>query len=116
MISDKSSSFATFEGKNATGCQFVTEAGAAPLITSSNAFAPAEKCNGVLASSRFEKSGKIYYLALFKTQDAKQMVAVTSVAADGRIEVEKNLSASVNRSGMTKDMKTAKAALTKEIR
>jgi hypothetical protein len=116
FISDKSSSFATFEDKKASGCQFVTEAGAAPVVTSSNAFAPSEKCNGVLASSRFEKSGKIYYVAMFKTQSNQQLVGITSVAADGRIDVEKTLSASINRGGMTRDMKTAKAALIKGIR
>jgi hypothetical protein len=116
FISDKSSSFATFEDKKASGCQFVTEAGAGSVVASSNAFAPSEKCNSILASSRFEKSGKIYYMAMFKTQDNKQMVGVTSVATDGRIEVEKALSESINRGGMTRDMKTAKAALAKEIR
>ena len=100
LISDKSSSFATFEDKSLSRCQFV---------------APLSKCDSVLASSRFEKGAKIYYLAMFKTQDKKQLVGVTSVASDGRIAVEKTLSESVNRSGMTKDMKTAKAALMKEI-
>lgn len=115
FVSDKSSSFATFEDKKAAGCQFVTEAGAAPLITSNVTFAPSSKCDSVLASSRFEKSGKIYYLAMFKTNDRKQLVGVTSVAADGRIEVEKTLSEFINQSGMTKDMKAAKAALVKKI-
>jgi hypothetical protein len=116
FISDKSSSFATFEDKKASGCQFVTEAGAAPVVTSCDAFAPSKKCNGILASSRYEKGGKIYYLAMFKIQDNQQMVGITSVAADGRIDVEKTLSESINRGGMTRDMKTAKAELAKEIR
>lgn len=115
LISDKSSSFTTFEGKTGSRCQFVTEAGATPVVTSYNAFAPWAKCDSVLASSRFEKSGKIYYLAMFRTDDKKQMVGVTSVASDGHIKVERALSESINGSGMTSDMKTAKAALIKKI-
>ena len=115
LIFDKASSFATFEDKSASRCQFVTEAGASLVVTSYDAFAPLSKCDSVLASSRFEKGAKIYYLAMFKTQDKKQLVGVTSVAEDGHIAVEKTLSESINRSGMTKDMKTAKAALVKEI-
>jgi hypothetical protein len=115
FISDKSSSFATFQDKPATKCQFVTEAGGAPVVTSHDAFAPSTKCDSVLASSRVEKAGKVYYVAMFKTQDKKQLVGITSVAPDGRIEVEITLAASINLSGMPKDMKAAKAALLKAI-
>lgn len=115
LISDKSSSFTTFEDKTGSRCQFVTEAGAAPVVTSYSAFAPAAKCDSVLASSRFEKSGKVYYLAMFRTDDKRQMVGVTSVAPNGHIAVEKALSESINGSGITGDMKTAKAALIKKI-
>ena len=116
LIFDKASSFATFEDKSASRCQFVTEAGASPVVTSHDAFAPLSKCDSVLASSRFEKGAKIYYLAMFKTLDKKQLVGVTSVAVDGHIAVEKTLAESINRSGVTKDMKTAKAALMKQIK
>jgi hypothetical protein len=115
IISDKSSSFATFQDKSAAKCQFVTESGSVPVVTTYDAFAPSAKCESVLASSRMEKSGKVYYLALFKTQDRKQLVGITSVETNGRIDVEKALSNSINRSGMTKDMKTAKAALMEKI-
>jgi len=115
FISDRWSSFATFQDKPATKCQFVTEAGAAPVVTSHDTFASSTKCDSVLASSRVEKAGKIYYLAMFKTQDRKHLVGVTSVAPDGRIEVENALADSINRSGMTKDMSAAKAALMKVI-
>jgi hypothetical protein len=115
FISDKSSSFATFQDETGTRCQFVTEAGAAPVVTIHDAFAPSAKCGRILASSRLEKGGKVYYLAMFSTQDKQQVVGVTSVSADGRIAVEKTLSESINRAGMTKDMSIAKAALLKEI-
>jgi hypothetical protein len=115
FISDKSSSFATFQDKTGTRCQFVTEAGAAPVVTLHDAFAPSAKCGSVLASSRLEKGGKVYYLAMFSTQDKQRVVGVTSVLADGRIAVEKTLSESINRAGMTNDMSIAKAALLKEI-
>lgn len=86
---------------------------AAPFPAS--AFAPLAKCDGVLASSRLEKAGKLYYLALFKTSDRKQLVALTSVAANGRIEVEKTLAESINRGGTTADVKTVKAALVRKM-
>jgi hypothetical protein len=115
FISDKSSSFATFQDKTGTRCQFVTEAGAVPVVTLHDAFAPSAKCGSVLASSRLEKGGKVYYLAMFSTQDKQQVVGVTSVSADGHIAVEKTLSESINRAGMTQDMSIAKAAFLKEI-
>jgi len=114
FISDKASSFATLEDKKAGQCQFLTEAGAAPVMTPHTAFAPGSRCDSVLASSRYEKGGKIYYLAMFKTQDKKQLVGVTSVSADGSIVIEKPLAESINRNGSTKDMITAKAKLINE--
>jgi hypothetical protein len=85
------------------------------VVTLHDAFAPSAKCGSVLASSRLEKGGKVYYLAMFSTQDKQRVVGVTSVLADGRIAVEKTLSESINRAGMTNDMSIAKAALLKEI-
>jgi hypothetical protein len=114
FISDKASSFSIFEDKKARRCQFVTEAGAAPVATAHTSFAAAD-CASVLASARFDKAGKVYYLAMFKDHGGRQTVGVTSVSVDGVIATEKPLADAINRNGATKDMRSAKAALMRAI-
>lgn len=115
FISDPASSFAILQNKKAQQCQFVAESGAAPALAAHTAFAPGARCAEVLASSRFEKNGKVFYLAMFRDQARKQLVGVVSVASDGSVGVEKALAERVNQSGATKDMKSAKAALAKQL-
>lgn len=116
FISDKTSSFSIFEDKKSRLCQFVTEAGAAPVTTAHTVFAPGAVCSSVLASARYEKGGKVVYLALFETQARQRVVGITSVSADGSIAIERALADAINRNGATQDMKAARAALLKEIR
>ena len=113
FISDNTASFSIFEDKKTRRCQFVTEAGAAPLAVAHTTFAAAS-CDGVLASSRYERAGKVYYLALFQLQGGRRMVGISSVSADGSIAIEKPLSDTINGNGATADMKTAKAALVRQ--
>jgi hypothetical protein len=115
FISDRASSFAILENKKAPQCQFIGEAGTAPSVTAHTAFAPASKCVEVLASSRYEKNGKVFYLAMFRDQAGKQLVGVVSAASDGSVNAERALADGINRTGVTQDMKSAKAALAKEL-
>ncbi|MEH6435946.1 hypothetical protein [Massilia sp. DD77] len=115
FISDNASSFAVFEDRKAQQCHFVAEAGGAPLAFSQAVFFPAAACAGVLASSRYERSGVVYYLVMFTSRDKQRLVAVTSVAADGKITAEKSLSDAIQRAGDIRDMRTAKAALAKGL-
>jgi hypothetical protein len=116
FISDKASSFAILEDKKTEQCHFVAEAGAAPVTLHHEEFAPGTKCVSVLASSRLEKTDTMYYLAMFKSDKGKHVVAITSVSPDGKVTAEKALSDAVNRSGATKDMKTARASLSNMLR
>lgn len=115
FISDRASSFAILHNKKTQQCQLVAESGGAPAVTTHAAFVPAAKCAEVLASSRYEKNGKAFYLAMFRDQAKKQLVGVMSVAPDGSVGVEKALAESINRTGATREMKSAKAALAKEL-
>ena len=115
FISDKASSFAIFEDKAARRCQFVTEAGAAPVAVAHTTFAPETSCDSILASSRLEKGGRVYYLAMYATQGKRQLVGVISVAPNGDIDPEIALSAAINRAGTTKNMAAAKAALMSQL-
>jgi len=114
FISDKSSSFSIFEDKKARRCQLVTEAGATPVVVAHTSFAAAD-CAGVLASGRFDKAGKVYYLAMFRNHGGRQTVGVTSVSVDGVVMIENSLSDAINRDGATKDMRAAKTALMRAI-
>jgi hypothetical protein len=115
VISDNTSSFATFEHRTGQRCQFLTETGTAPVVTPSTAFAPGLGCDSVLASSRYAKSGKVYYLAILKTLDQQLRVAVTAVSPDGGIAIKTLLAAFINRNGATGNMKAAGAALIKAL-
>ena len=111
FISDDSSSFATFQDRKGQRCQFLTEAGGAPLITPSTVFAPGARCDSILASSRYATSGKVYYLAMFEIKDRRQRVAVTSVSPDGVIAAETRLADFINGNGATSSINAAKASL-----
>jgi hypothetical protein len=115
FISDPASSFAILENKKTQQCQFVAESGTTSATTAHTVFAPAAKCAEVLASSRYEKNGKVFYLAMFRDQARKQLVGLVSVASDGSVSAEKALAESINRAGATKDLKSAKTALAKEL-
>jgi hypothetical protein len=116
FISDKFSSFAILTDKKTQQCHFVVEAGAAPVTSNHIEFAPGARCISILASSRLEKSGTIYYIAIFKSDNGKQVVAIMSVDPNGKVMAEKTLSDNVNRSGATKDIKSAKVALSNMLR
>jgi hypothetical protein len=116
FISDKTSSFSIMEDKKMQQCHFVVEAGAMPITLNHEEFSPGTKCVAVLASSRLEKAETMFYLAMFKSDKGNQVAAITSVSPDGKVTAEKALSDAVNRSGATKDMKTAKSSLSKMLR
>jgi len=115
FISDNFSSFATLEDKKLGQCRFLTEAGGVPIVASQKDFSTDEKCDGILGSSRFEKGGKVYYLAMFRTSKRKGIVAVTSVAADRSVTIERALAAVININGTARDLKAAKTILDREV-
>jgi hypothetical protein len=115
FISDRASSFAILHSEKAQQCQFVAESGGAPALVAHTTFASGAACAEVLASSRYEMSGKVFYLAMFRDHDGKQLVGVMSVGEDGRVSVEKALADRINRAGVTGNMQSAKAALVKEL-
>jgi hypothetical protein len=116
FIADKSSSFAILEDKKAQQCYFVVEAGGAPVALNPADFSPGMKCASALASSRFEKAGAVYYLAMFNSEKGEKTVAITSISPSGRVVAEKALSYTLNRSAAIKDIKSAKAALSEALR
>jgi hypothetical protein len=111
FISDKRSSFSVFHDSKTQQCQIVTEAGDKPVVASQADFVAGSQCAAVLASSRLEKSGTTYYVALFKLANANRLAAITSVSPAGAIRVEKELAERINRTNATKNMKTAKTEL-----
>jgi hypothetical protein len=111
FISDSGSSFAVFDDSKTQQCHIVTEAGGQPVAASQVDVAAGSRCAGVLASSRFEKSGVTYYIALLKLSDGNQLAAITSINPAGEIRIEKELSERINRAHATKDIKSVKMAL-----
>ena len=115
FIADGTSSFATFEDPKSHACLFAAEAGAKPVSASLPDITGDTRCAGVLASSRLTTPAATYYLALVKTETGRQRVGIASVARDGSIRIEKELSDTLNRAEATRDIKTAKAALTARL-
>jgi hypothetical protein len=113
FIADKNVSFATFEDKPSGQCRFGIEAGGAPLLAAATDFAADATCVAVLAASRLVRPKATYYLTLFGTGAGRQLVAVMSASADGRIAIEQALAEELVRRGATTDIKTAKGALEK---
>ena len=115
FIAGDTSSFATFEDRNARACHFAAEAGAKPLSANLADVASTTGCTGVLAASRLAAPGATYYVSMFKSDGGKQLVAVASVASDGTIKVEKGLSADINGMGATSDIRAARTALSQRL-
>jgi hypothetical protein len=115
FIADTASSFATFEHGKSHACFFAVEAGAKLVSASLTDMAANTRCTGVLASSRLTTPAATYYLALVKTDAGRQRVVIVSVARDGNIRIEKELSDTLDRAEATRDIKTAKAALSARL-
>lgn len=115
FIADSTSSFATFEDRKSHACFAAAEAGDKPVSMNVSGVTADSRCAGVLASSRLTTPAATYYLALVKTDSNQQRVGIVSIARDGSIRVEKELSDTLNRAEATRDIKTAKAALTARL-
>jgi hypothetical protein len=115
FIADSASSFATFEDGKSRTCFFAAEAGAKPVSASVSEVTGDTRCAGVLASSRLTTPATTYYLALVKADTGRQRVGIVSVARNGGIKIEKELSDTLNRAEATRDIKTAKAALAARV-
>lgn len=107
FMSDPASSFAVFDEPAAQRCHAVAETGAAPVAVD------LARCSGVLATSRLERAGTVYYLALFRQGKDGQGIAVVSAARDGRVAAEERLAAGIVQARATADARAAKAALAK---
>lgn len=115
FIAGDTSSFATFEDGHARACHFAMEAGAKPLSANLAEVASTSGCACVLAATRLAAPATTYYVAMFRSDAGKQLVAIASIADDGTLKVEKNLSADINGAGATGDIKAAKMALSQRV-
>lgn len=115
FIADGDGSFAIFEDGKTRACHLAAEAGGAPLAMGLGEIVPGARCTGVLASTRLQKAGTTYYLAMFASADGRQPVAVMAVRPDGRVAADTALSGTINRSG-PRDIASAKAALAAALR
>jgi hypothetical protein len=115
FIADDTSAFATFEDSQKHACHFAVEAGASPVTADLADVASTTRCAGVLAASRLATPAATYYLSMLKSDAGKQLVAIASVASDGSIKIEKELSAAINRAGATGDIRAARTALSQRL-
>lgn len=110
FLQDDSRSFAVFQDKAKEKCAFVVDAGATPVTVGHEAFAEGDKCSTILASSKLEKDGTSYYLAMFKGAQRNHL-AVVSVNKENAIAIEKDAALAAGSRDKLVDMKGAKKAL-----
>jgi hypothetical protein len=115
FIAEDTSSFATFEDGHAHACHFAMEAGARPLSANLAEVASTTGCAGVLAATRLAAPAATYYIAMFRSDAGKQLVAIASIANDGTLKIEKDLSAGINGAGATGDIRSARTALSQRL-
>lgn len=110
FLLDHARAFAIFQDKAREKCAFVIETAAAPAIFGHELFSDGDKCSSVLASSKLEKDGKAYYLAMFKGANQNHL-AVVSVSKENVVTPEKDAAVAVNKMGKLSNIKSAKEAL-----
>lgn len=110
FITTKSSSFAIFQDKSREKCAFVVDAGAKLAVFHHESFSAGQKCTEVMASSSFEKNGKIYYLALYAGNE-KNILSVVSVSENNLVAAEPKLAIAATQKGKLMNMIEAKKAL-----
>ena len=115
FIAGDTSSFATFEDGHARACHFAMEAGAKPLSANLAEVASTTGCASVLAATRLDAPAATYYISMFRSDAGKRLVAIASIANDGTLKVEKDLSDDINGAGATDDIRTARTALSQRL-
>ncbi|MFJ1466485.1 hypothetical protein [Massilia orientalis] len=115
FIAGDTSSFATFEDGHARACHFAMEAGTKPLSANLADVASTTGCASVLAATRLDAPAATYYISMFRSDAGKQLVAIASIANDGTLKVEKDLSADINGAGATGDIRAARTALSQRL-
>lgn len=110
FLLDDTRAFAVFQDKAKEKCNFVLDSGTKPAIFGHEIFSEGDKCSEILASSKLDKDGKTYYLAMFKGA-AKNRLAVISVNKENAIVAEKDAAIATTKHTKLTDMKSAKTAL-----
>ena len=110
FITTKSSSYAIFQDKSHEKCAFVVDAGAKPVVFDHGVFSVGQKCTEVLASSSFEKDGKVYYLALY-AGNGKNNLSVVSVSENKLVAAEPQLAIAAMKKGQLVNIIQAKKAV-----
>ena len=110
FIDDEARAFAIFQDQAKSKCSFAVQVAGKLHAFEQHAFGDGDRCKEVLASSKLEKNGVVYYIAMYKGTKQNR-IAVVGVSPSNLVTAEKTLSVTVNRSARLTDMKSAKQAL-----
>lgn len=109
FIAEQTNAFASFHDKARNKCAFVVESGSKPTTFGHDLFASGDTCLEVLATSKLERAGITYFLALFRGTTRNHLTAV-SVAANGAIAAETRAALAAEKASALVNMKATKAA------
>lgn len=110
FIAEQTSAFASFHDKASNKCAFVVDSGSKPITFGHDLFASGDTCLEVLATSKLERAGITYFLALFRGKTRNHLTAV-SVAANGAVAAETRAALAAEKASPLVNMKATKAAL-----
>lgn len=102
-----SASYAVLEDKAARQCAFVLEKAGTLFRFDHTTFAGGDKCTDVLATSKFNEKGKIYFMTMFKGVKQKRL-AIVSVSQSNAVTAEKELAALALAKASLTDMRSVR--------
>lgn len=102
--------YAVFGDQRHTKCVFILQTGGVLSKIDHTAFASGDACIETLATSRFDKNGKTYYMTMFRGLKQKRM-AIVSVTKDNVITAERELAAQATAKAPLTDMRSVRMFL-----
>ena len=102
--------YAVFADQTHTKCAFVLQSGSMVSKFDHTLFSNADACTDTLATSKFDKGGKTYYMTMFRGLKQKRM-AIVSVTNANVITAEKELAALAAANAPMTDMRSVRMFL-----
>lgn len=106
-IYSETGTYAVLEDKRGARCAFVFEKAGSIFKFDHAAFSGADKCTDILATSKFDKNGKTYFMTMFKGLKQKRL-AIVSISKSNVIVPEKELAALAGAKASLTDMRSVR--------
>lgn len=99
--------YAVLENRAAGKCAFAFEKGGRVIKFEHTVFSDADSCTDILASSKFDKDGKTFFMTMFKGLKGKHL-AIVSISNSNVVAAEKKLAALASAKASLTDMRSVR--------